>query len=157
MNNNSNIIICKTDDDFTIAKKLTNDYMEWLGMDLCFQGIDEEMDNFSSIYNHPTGCFIYISENGIIKGGVGVRQLERGICEMKRLFVYDQFRGQHFGLLLCQEIIAMSKELGYKKMRLDTVEKLTQAIQLYKNLGFYEISSYYPNPDETVKYFELEL
>ena len=157
MNHKTNIITCQSDEDFSIAKKLTKDYMEWLGMDLCFQGIDEEMANFSVIYNEPSGCFIYAVINGIVTGGVGVRKLEDGVCEMKRLYVYDQYRDQHIGLLLCQEIIATSKKLGYQKMRLDTVEKLTQAIKLYNSLGFYEIPTYYNNPDEAVKYFELEL
>ena len=42
-------------------------------------------------------------------------------------------------------------------MRLDTVSKLESAIGLYNKLGFYEIETYYPNPDPTVKYMELEI
>jgi len=151
------LITCHTTTEFNLAKKLTNDYMEWLGEDLCYQGIDKELETFHIMYNKPIGCFIYAKIDGEIAGGVGVRLLEKGICEMKRLFVYKKFRGQQIGSLLCNELIKASKELGCQKMRLDTLPKLKNALQLYKGLGFYDISKYYNNPDERVVYMELTL
>jgi len=76
---------------------------------------------------------------------------------MKRLFVYDTYRGYQLGELLCEKLLIISKELGYSKMRLDTLPILKNAVQLYKGLGFYEISKYYNNPDERVTYMEIEL
>ena len=151
------IIICRTTEHFNHAKKLTNDYMEWLGEDLCYQGIEKEFENFHQMYNTPSGAFIYILIEGFVAGGVGVRSLEKGICEMKRLFVYGQYRGQQLGQLLCKELLIISKELGYKKMRLDTLPTLNNALQLYKESGFYEIPKYYNNPDERVVYMEIVL
>lgn len=151
------LIICQTKEDFSIAKKLTKDYMAWLEMDLCFQGIENELATFNNMYNKPTGCFIYIKVNDVVAGGVGMRLLsENDICEMKRLYVYEQFRGQQIGLILCQKLIKISQLMGYNKMRLDTVSKLQKAIKLYNSLGFLEIPPYCENPDKTVKYMELE-
>jgi len=151
------INICKTDNDFSIAKKITTDYMEWLGIDLCFQNIDNEFAIFNKMYSKPEGCYIYATYNKVIIGGVAVRSIDKNICEMKRLFVYDNYRGLNIGVLLCNEIIRISKELGYKEMRLDTVSKLKNAIKLYENLGFSEIPAYYDNPEESVKYMGLKL
>ncbi len=151
------LIVCNTTEHFNTAKKLTKDYMTWLGEDLYYQGVEKEFEIFHNMYNKPTGCFIYALVDGVVAGGVGVRFLEEGICEMKRLFVYDDFRGHQLGKTLCKELTKISKELEYSKMRLDTIPKLNNAMQLYIDLGFYEISKYYNNPDESVVYFELDL
>jgi GNAT superfamily N-acetyltransferase len=150
-------IICSSSAHFSSAKKLTQDYMSWLGEDLFYQGIEKEFEIFHKMYHQPTGCFIMALINGVVAGGVGVRFLAEGSCEMKRLFVYDKFRGHQLGKLLSEELIKVSKDLGYKKMRLDTIPRLKNAIQLYRDLGFYEIPKYYENPDKSVVYFELEL
>ena len=142
--------ICNSSAEFELAKKLTKDYMDWLGEDLCYQGIEKEMETFHIMYNKPIGAFIYVLINGEITGGIGVRKLEDGICEMKRLFVYEKFRGHQLGLLMCEELLKISKNLGYKKMRLDTLPKLKNAVKLYESLGFYETAKYYNNPDERV-------
>jgi len=151
------LIICSTPAHFTLAKKLTKDYLLWLDEDLCYQGIENELETFHKMYNAPSGAFIYILKDGEIAGGVGVRKLTDGICEMKRLFVYDTYRGHQLGQLLCDKLILISKEFGYKKMRLDTLPKLNNAVKLYKQIGFYVISNYYDNPDKRVKYMEINL
>lgn len=151
------LVICNNSIQFDLAKKLTKDYMKWLGEDLCYQGIEKEFETFHTMYNSPLGAFIYIEINGEIAGGVGVRKLESGVCEMKRLYVYDKFRGNQLGQLLCEKLLDISKELGYSKMRLDTLPSLKSAVKLYESLGFYETSKYYNNPDERVKYMEIEI
>ena len=154
---NIEIITCSTQDHFDSAKKLAQDYMDWLGLDLYYQGIDKEFDTFHKMYGQPIGSFIYATVDGKVAGGVGTRFLEDGICEMKRLFVYDEFRGHNLGRILCDKLLKISKDLGYQKMRLDTIPKLNNAMQLYSQLGFYEIPKYYNNPDKSVVYFELKL
>ncbi len=155
--NNPKIIVCSTSQHFELAKKLTQDYMDWLGEDLFYQGIDKERETFHIMYGKPLGCFIYVLINGEVAGGVGVRKLEDGICEMKRLFVYDKFRGHKLGQILSEELIKVGKELDYKKMRLDKIPRIKNAMKLYRSLGFYEIPKYYNNPDKSVIYFELVL
>ena len=151
------LIICDTPSHFDLAIKLTKDYVVWLGEDLHYQGIEKELENFHKMYNSPNGAFIYVLIDGNVAGGVGVRKLTDGTCEMKRLFVYDTCRGYQLGQYLCQKLIAISKDLGYSKMRLDTLPRLKNAVQLYKYLGFYEISNYNNNPDERVRYMEIVL
>ena len=157
MSNKIQIYTCQTSADFEIAKVITNDYMKWLGMDLSFQSTDKEFQIFDKMYGTPEGCFIYAKVGDRIAGGVGTRKIGKDICEMKRLFVYNEFQGKGIGKLLSDKIIDISAQMGYSKMRLDTIERLEKAISLYEKSGFYEIPAYYPNPDPTVKYFELAL
>jgi putative acetyltransferase len=151
------IHICNSKEEFAIARSITQDYMKWLGMNLDFQNTKKEFQIFETMYGFPEGCFIYVTVNGVIAGGVAIRKLDAKICEMKRLFVYGSSQGKGLGQILCEKIISIARELGYGKMRLDTVAKLKSAIRLYQKIGFYEIEAYCSNPDSTVKYMELEI
>ncbi len=149
---------CFVDSDFHLAKQITKEYIEWLNMDLSFQNIDEEFDNFTSIYSlKNNGIFLLARHNGELAGGVGFRKFEENIAEMKRLFVYQKFRGMKIGEKLTTQLITEAKRLGYDKMRLDTLGYMKSAIKLYKKLGFEEIVSYRFNPDPTAVYMELQL
>lgn len=151
------IIHCSTDSEYATALKMTGDYIEWLHMDLAFQGIDEELSNFPLMYGPPDGVFLLAWQGREPVGGVGLRKLAPGVCEMKRLYVYDRFKGQGVGRKLCVELIEEAKRMGYEKMRLDTLGRMGAARKLYRSLGFKEIESYRFNPDPTTTYMELNL
>lgn len=139
------------------AKELFQEYAESLGFDLCFQNFDAELDSFPAQYSPPTGdLFLALSESQPI-GCVGIRFLEEGICEMKRLYVRPNFRGNNAGTELSEAAIKAAKTLGYKRMRLDTLSSMEIANRLYKSLGFVEIEPYRHNPIEGAIYLELNL
>lgn len=148
---------CSTDSDFSSAIQVTKDYIRWLNIDLSFQDIDKELLEFPSIYGPPDGLFLLAWDGEKLAGGVGLRIFEHRICEMKRLFVYDPFKGRGAGRLLCTTLIEEAKNMGYEKMRLDTLGFMKAAIKLYKSLGFKQIDPYRFNPDPTTKYMELSL
>jgi ribosomal protein S18 acetylase RimI-like enzyme len=115
------------------------------------------MEDFPGQYASPTGClYIALDENHPI-GCVALRDLGKGICEMKRLYVKPLFRGQKVGKLLAEIAIKASKDMGYDYMRLDTVPSMKQANMLYKALGFKNIVPYRFNPIEGATFFELNL
>ncbi|MBC8460367.1 MAG: GNAT family N-acetyltransferase [Deltaproteobacteria bacterium] len=148
---------CLTDSDFSFVMQITTDYIRWLNMDLSFQDIDKELSNFPLMYGPPNGLFLLAWHRGELGGGVGLRMFEDNVCEMKRLFVYDQFKNKGVGRSLCTALIQEAMNLGYEKMRLDTLGRMKAAIRLYENLGFKEIEPYRFNPDPTTKYMELSL
>lgn len=136
--------------------------MSWfardLGLDLIStQGINKEMATFPALYAPPHGALrlAMIREEPI--GAVGLKRLEPGICEMKRLFVAPGHRGTGAGRLLAEAIIDDARTLGYRAMRLDTLEQLTAAQALYTQLGFSEIPRYNDNPFPQVQFYELTL
>ena len=74
-------------------------------MDLCFQNIDEELNGFPQKYKEPNGIFIIAKDKDNVVGCVGMRKLDEKICEMKRLFVNDNYKGKGIGKKLIERII----------------------------------------------------
>ncbi len=139
------------------AKELIQEYAESLGFDLGFQNFDQELADFPGQYSFPQGClYIALSENMPI-GCVALRDLGEGICEMKRLYVRPNFRGRKVGKLLAENAIKAARNMGYGRMRLDTIPSMEHANMLYHALGFKPIEAYRFNPIEGALFFELNL
>jgi len=129
-----------------VAESLIRQYAASLEFDLDFQGFDEEIESLPSHYGPSGGCLLLAVESGRFVGCVGLRALENGICEMKRLYVVKEMRGHGVGRALAEAIIAEAKRLGYLSMRLDTTPAMTAARALYASLGFRTIEPYRYNP-----------
>lgn len=151
------IIQCATDADYALAETISKDYVEWLNMDLTFQDIEKEFSEFRSTYGPPQGTYLLAFWDNQAAGGVGLRKFQADICEMKRLFVYDRFKGKGIGKTLCKKLMQLARHVGYARMRLDTIGRLVAAIQLYEGLGFRDIEAYRYNPDPTTRYMEANL
>jgi len=144
--------------DLIAARELFLDYARSLNFSLCFQGFDQELASLPGDYAPPAGRLLLAEFHGRRAGCVAMHRLEDGICEMKRLYVRPEFRGYKIGRRLSEVVIAEARATGYERMRLDTVAPvMRQAVQLYRELGFYEIPAYRPNPMSGVLYFELML
>ena len=139
------------------VRKLFGEYEAFLNVDLCFQGFTEELAGLPGKYSRPDGDLLIGLDGERIVGCVAVRRLEDNVCEMKRLFVRPEVRGTRLGRRLAEEIIVIARQLGYTLMRLDTLERLTEAIHLYEALGFRRTAPYYENPLSGVVYLELDL
>jgi ribosomal protein S18 acetylase RimI-like enzyme len=153
---NKNIVYKKPETDAEIlgAKKLIVAYVQWLNQDLCFQDIDDELSYFPKKYSEPEGTFLIAKENDEVIGCVGIKKLENSICEMKRLFVNDRYRGGGIGKKLVEMITGEAKLKHYEKMRLDTLNTMEEALNIYRKSSFYEIEPYYNNPADGVVYLE---
>lgn len=146
-----------TDRDIEQAKTLFLEYADSLGFDLSFQDFDEELRNLPGDYARPTGCLLLAVYEGRTVGCAALRPLEEALCEMKRLFVRPEFRGMGIGRALAEAIIRQARELGYCRMRLDTVPSMEAARALYTSLGFAQTSPYRYNPIAGAVFMELKL
>ncbi|HTE90282.1 MAG TPA: GNAT family N-acetyltransferase [Terriglobales bacterium] len=141
-----------------LARELFLEYGKSLGFNLCFQSFDEELAGLPGDYAPPDGRLLLAEYDGALAGCVALHKLELHVCEMKRLYLRPQFRGKGVGLALAEAIIWEARAIGYRRMRLDTVEPVMQAaVAMYRRLGFTEIAAYRPNPIPGAMYMELEL
>src|ERR1700722_19010225 len=104
------------------ARELFFEYAQSLGFSLCFQNFDHELAALPGDYAPPEGRLLLAEFEGQLAGCVALHKLESSICEMKRLYLRPQFRGQGLGHVLADGIIAEARQIGYQRMRLDTVE-----------------------------------
>jgi putative acetyltransferase len=153
----TDIHAAKLPDELSVIKDLFQEYAESLNFDLDFQDFREELETLPGKYSAPLGSILVVRENGEIVGCVAVRPLSPDICEMKRLYVKPAHRRKNIGRELALAIIDEAKRLGYKVIRLDTVEAMTEASALYRALGFQQIDAYCYNPIPGAMYFELKL
>lgn len=132
------------------------------GVETCLQDFERELATLPGLYAPPLGRLLLALRQGPGRndepvGCVGLRELEDGICEMKRLYVRPARRGEGAGRALVEAVIAEAGAMGYRKMRLDTLPIMHEAQALYKRLGFVEIPAYLKSPTPHALRFELAL
>lgn len=140
------------------ARELFLEYAKSLGFSLCFQNFDKELASLPGDYSPPDGRLLLAEYESQVAGCVALHKLADGICEMKRLYLRPQFRGKGLGRALAGRIIAEARQIGYQRMRLDTVEPVMKdAVAMYRRIGFREIAPYCQNPMPGALYMELLL
>ncbi len=152
-----NIIPAESPEQMGSIRDLFLEYASSLGFDLGFQGFEKELEELPGEYARPEGRLLLAIEESEPAGCVALRRIEGATCEMKRLYVRPQHRGRGAGKTLATAVIGEAWEAGYRRMRLDTVPWMTEALALYRSLGFAEIAPYRYNPIPGALYLELAL
>lgn len=148
-----------TVDDINHAREMMLEYGRSLGFDLCFQGFEGELRQLPGKYAPPAGRLFLAFWDERPAGVIALRAMEEsGLCEMKRLYVRPEFRGHQIGRKLAEHLIQDAANMGYSRMRLDTVPgNHDHAIAMYRELGFREVVPYYQSPVDRTLFMELAL
>jgi len=143
--------------DIERVRVLFREYEQSLGVDLCFQGFEEELATLPGAYAPPRGALFVALDGNEAGGCVALRPLGERLCEMKRLYLRPTLRGRGAGRALALRVIDEARAIGYRTMRLDTLPFMKEAMALYEALGFRRITAYYPNPVPGAVYMERQL
>lgn len=124
---------------------------------LQIQNYDAEIAHLEHKYGPPTGRLYLALADGAIAGCIALRKLDDQRCEMKRLYVRPEYRGQGIGRQLTDRILEDARGIGYRQILLDTFPFLDHALTMYRNMGFREIPRYNDSPMDSTIYMALEL
>lgn len=124
---------------------------------LDIQNYDAEIEHLENKYGPPEGRLYIAYVNSKAAGCIGMRRIDDKNCEMKRLYVKPEYRGNGLGKILVDRIISDAKAEGYRHMLLDTLPFLESALKLYRAYGFYEIKSYNDSPMKTSIFMRLDI
>lgn len=160
------IEIATVDADYDAFAVLVREYWAWLEdryLDLPgfidsvggHQALDAELDSLSTIYGPPNGCILLAYRGDEVTGGVAMKDLGDGSCEMKRLYVPDRFQGQGTGRLLVGALIEAATADGFGLMRLDTGEQNSEAIAMYESMGFRHCPPHHEYPAELMTHLKF--
>jgi ribosomal protein S18 acetylase RimI-like enzyme len=143
--------------DLNHVRSLFGEYADNLGVDLCFQDFEAELAALPGKYEPPEGRLLLAWSGTEPVGCVALRPLDRVTCEMKRLYVRPQARGEQLGRRLAERICQEARSAGYARICLDTLPTMAAAIKLYASLGFKPIEPYVFNPIPGAIFLALEL
>jgi ribosomal protein S18 acetylase RimI-like enzyme len=138
---------------FAYADELTRT----ASIDLEQEGFTQGMKHFPDPFAPPNGALILAQDGNVPVGCVGLRAMEDGAGEIKRLYVVPDYRGEGVGIKLLMGVINAAHMRGMRSLCLDTLPHMGHAIALYERLGFSEIGPYYISPHPGTRYFRLPL
>src|SRR5690606_143527 len=128
------------------VRGLFGEYADSLGVDLCFQGFEDELAGLPGRYAAPGGCVLLAWAGSEPVGCVALRPVDAERAEMKRLYLRPAARGLGVGRQLVERICERARGAGYRWVCLDTLPGMTAAAQLYRSMGFVAIEPYVFNP-----------
>jgi GNAT superfamily N-acetyltransferase len=157
------VIPATTREHFRAFATLMREYVEWCrekySGDTWFidavvgnQSLEEELQELSSLYGLPNGRAFLARSGDEIVGCIAYQRLSDTICQMKRLFVRPAAQGHGTGRRLCLAAIDAARNDGYDLMRLDAANFLTDAIALYRSIGFRDRPANNDYPDDFLPY-----
>ncbi len=165
------------EEDLEAVRSLMRAYAAYLGANptgaanICLTGFERELADLPGKYAAPGGVILVAWVDGRAAGCCAMRPLgptsaeeersgqdeERG-CEMKRLWVGDNFRGLGLGRRLAEAAMEWAAGAGYGAIYLDTVPAaMPEANRMYERLGFERVGRYNDNPVADVVFFRRGL
>ena len=144
-------------DEVPAVRALFREYAAGLGVDLCFQNFEGELVALPGAYAPPAGRLLVADADGELVGCVALRPQAPGVCELKRLYVRPAHRGRGLGRRLLEALLAEAVAAGYRESVFDTLESMTEALALYRSLGFAETEPYNEHPVDGTLWFRKAL
>ena len=153
----ANLVQATAPAELAAVRELFAEYAAGVAEPVCFAGFERELAGLPGEYAPPAGRLLLALEGGHPAGCVGLRPLDASTAEIKRLYLRAAYRGSGLGRCLAQTVIDAARAAGYKRVMLDTLPKMQEALALYQAMGFVETAPYLPEPTPGARCFELRL
>ena len=153
------IALARWPEEVPLARALFLEYADWVEIDLCFQGFEEELAGLPGAYRPPEGGLWFARVADELAGVVAMRPFaaEQGVCEMKRLWIRGPYRGLRLGRRLALTALGAARAAGYRQMRLDSLPQMADAQRLYADLGFRDVTGEVADPHPLLTYMAYDL
>ncbi|MCI5074755.1 GNAT family N-acetyltransferase [Oricola sp.] len=145
------ISLAETEDEVEAVRDLCRDFVSWQleafpekreTILAYFDPVsfEEALAELPAIHARPGGAILLATEDAQPLGCISYKPLESGAAEVKRLFVSPSARGKGVGGALVEAMIGEARADGYRELRLDTADFLTDACRLYHRHGFEDVT-----------------
>lgn len=133
-------------DQEAVARELAQ-YLAFIGETLDGEGLDRDIRHWQDVYDGTVGVMLVVVDpGGEIVGTAGVRLLEPGVGELKRMWIRPACQGHGLGRRLLEACFTEARFLGCRVLRLDSEKRMEAAVHLYRAHGFRDIGDYNRNP-----------
>ena len=144
------------------VRRLFQEYRDWLAAHADPSArdqpglvqLDRVIAELPGVYGPPGGEVILAFTGSELAACGALRGWEAKVGEIKRIFVRPDHRGPGFGPILTGALLDRAEELGYERVRVDTLPTMAAAIQFYQEMGFSPIPAYWAHPVPGALYFE---
>jgi molybdate transport system substrate-binding protein len=110
------------------------------GMSLDMQGVDADLEDLEGSYAARGGIFeVAVDTEGRIAGCCGIYPIDGTTCELRKMYLVRETRGQGLGGRLLRRALAFARGRGFRRVELETASVLKEAIALYAGAGFQPI------------------
>jgi len=105
---------------------------------------DKTTDALYELFGQPCAQYFVAVVDGEVVGGAGIYPtdgLPEGCCELVKMYLLPQARGNGIGQLLIDKCIETAEHFGFDKMYLETMPELKKAIAVYEKYGFHQLKA----------------
>ena len=129
----------KPQDNLAVATVIRDVMTEFGAVGQGFSIEDPEVDVMFEAYEDVRSRFYVLEDMGRVLGCGGIAPLtggDRNDCELKKMYFLPEARGQGLGRLLAETLLVDAQRIGFRRVYIETLERMTIANRLYQKLGF---------------------
>lgn len=126
-----------TNDDREEIQSLVFGILRSFGLEPSPDSTDADLSDIEAHYHRAGGAFdVLVDESGEIVGTVAIHRTDGELCELRKMYLSEECRGRGLGRRLLEHSLERARELGFRRVWLETAKCLRDAHRLYESYGF---------------------
>jgi putative acetyltransferase len=102
----------------------------------------QDLDQVQQVYDGQKAIFLVVLDDGRVVGTGAIKQYNKQTAELKRMWLLEEYHGKGIGYKVVMRLFEFARQVGYKRICLQTSLQQKRAIAFYKHIGFVEIPFY---------------